>query len=700
MFRVANLLGDMVSAGLVGNGKNTVIVSSYAQVVNVGEDNALYVGGLVGQGNNTTIVSSYAQSGHLKGAYNIGGLIGVAEDVVTIQSYWNNIRGVVGGVHRGQELTVAEFESLNEDDLPVATSPLSMSCDNDGNGEIGSDENRNVWDFGEKDPDHPAISCTPNGVGVQREWLEMRRAILYESLDTDEDGLGDNKDNCPAEPNPKQLDANNDGMGDACVADDDGDGVPDHADLDDDGDGLIELRSAAMLDNTRYAPDGSGYSERAGSINNLGCGGQGGVVRCEGYELMANISLSGFAWTPIGGPGCGGSPFAAVFEGNGYRISGLSLNRSDESCVGLFASLEPGALIQNVDLTGDVINGGNNTGGLVGSGRWAHIRSSSTLFNEINGMDNVGGLVGDGEGIYALLSSAIVVKINGEDNVGGLVGYAKNARIHFSFAQIDIIKATGKSIGGLLGNGESARTLATSADFISVRGHSSVGGLVGYAKNAIITSSSAQMYLVWLASSSGSAGGLVGEGRDTIITSSYAQANKIGGDENSTNFGGLVGQGNGTKIISSYAQVGRIGFISNDIAGGLIGSGNNITILSSYAQLGEVKSSNSSGSLVALGENIATHNVYWNIGKVRSNNFMRLGTKKTVGELRSLSKGDFRNNLEGLTLWCDSNGDGKIEHYFRGGADRTDKIWDFGDADDYPALVCALNNPEVQWDWF
>ncbi len=53
-----------------------------------------------------------------------------------------------------------------------------------------------------------------------------------ESSDTDNDGIGDNADNCVTSSNPNQLDIDGDQLGDACDTDDDNDGYSDADELD------------------------------------------------------------------------------------------------------------------------------------------------------------------------------------------------------------------------------------------------------------------------------------------------------------------------------------------------------------------------------------------------------------------------------------------------------------------------------------
>ncbi len=70
--------------------------------------------------------------------------------------------------------------------------------------------------------------------------------LLGAFRDMDNDGIGDDSDNCPSNPNSDQADADNDGQGDACDVDDDNDGQTDADEI---------ACGSNPLDATSQAPD-------------------------------------------------------------------------------------------------------------------------------------------------------------------------------------------------------------------------------------------------------------------------------------------------------------------------------------------------------------------------------------------------------------------------------------------------------------
>ena len=83
-----------------------------------------------------------------------------------------------------------------------------------------------------------------------------------------------------------------------------------------------------------------------------------------GYEELASPTASGGAgWQPIGTTD---NPFTGTFDGQGYEIRDLFINRPDESYVGLFGWVGEGGVIKNLGVVNTDVTGLAGVGGLIG----------------------------------------------------------------------------------------------------------------------------------------------------------------------------------------------------------------------------------------------------------------------------------------------------------------------------------------------
>ena len=299
--------------------------------------------------------------------------------------------------------------------------------------------------------------------------------------------------------------------------------------IDTDGNGLINIDTLEKLNAMRYQLDGTGYrdSEDAPKIT-IGCPDN----KCKGYELKENLDFNdaasysnatdhksqwttGSGWQPIGyyesSNSVNNKPFKAIFEGNGYTISNLMIDRTNTSRVGLFGFVE-GGTIMNVGLSNIDITGNNSVGGLVGYSIDSTITNSYAA-GAVKGRHSVGGLVGFSYSDSNIMNSYATGEVTGTGYyVGGLVG--RNRRT------IENSYATGtvrgeRAVGGLVGRNR--RTIENSYATGSVSGNSDVGGLIG-ANDGTIT------YSYWDTQTSGQTISAGGTSKTTIeLQSAIAQ---------------------------------------------------------------------------------------------------------------------------------------------------------------------------------
>jgi len=138
------------------------------------------------------------------------------------------------------------------------------------------------------------------------------------------------------------------------------------------------------------------------------------------YAVMNDIDASATAtWND----GAGFAPidiFTGTFDGQGFDISGLVINRPTEVHAGLFGGIIDGT-VQNIGLVDNMIIGGDIIGGIVGVFTGGII-SLCYATGSIIGNTVVGGLVGANSSTTVIANCYATSTVEGNTNVGGLIG--------------------------------------------------------------------------------------------------------------------------------------------------------------------------------------------------------------------------------------------------------------------------------------
>ncbi|MCX6010568.1 MAG: hypothetical protein NTW48_11210 [Chloroflexi bacterium] len=297
-----------------------------------------------------------------------------------------------------------------------------------------------------------------------------------------------------------------------------------------------------------------------------------------GYEELASVTANeGKGWEPIGGIEITDldalefelvDPFTASFDGQGYEIRDLFIDRPDEDAVALFGSLV-GATIENVKVLDTEVTGRDFVGILAG-GHFGNVSSSCSSGN-VSGHFLVGGLIGGSRGNVSDSHSSASVTVSWR-YAGGLVGGSEG------------IVSNSYSIG-------------------SVNGPYRVGGLMGGNGGEVSNCQS-----IGSVNGDRSVGGLLGD-NDGTVSNSYSTGSVTGNWE----VGGLVGQSIGT--VSNCYCAGSV--TGNLDVGGLVGSGQRGTTSNSFWDVetsGQPTSDGGTGKTTAEMKNISTFSgAGWNI---------------------------------------------------------------------------------------
>jgi len=289
-------------------------------------------------------------------------------------------------------------------------------------------------------------------------------------------------------------------------------------------------------------------------------------------KTASEAANEGKGWKPI-------VTFNGTFDGKGYEIRDLSINRTDEDGVGLFGDVD-GGVVRNVRVVNATVTGERNVGVLVGWNEGTVSNSYST--GSVTGNQSVGGLVGwNGGTVRDSYSSSNVTGSN--QYVGGLVGWNQGT-VSKSYSSSNV---TGSNdyVGGLVGWNQ--HTVSSSNSTGSVSGDIYVGGLVGWNEGTVSSSNSTGNV-----KGNDNVGGLVGY---NYLRSTVKESHSTGSVNGSNqHVGGLAGWNEGTveKCYSSSTVSGSL------CVGGLVGGNEHEGIVRDSYSTGSVSGTTGVGGLV------------------------------------------------------------------------------------------------------
>ena len=347
----------------------------------------------------------------------------------------------------------------------------------------------------------------------------------------------------------------------------------------------------------------------------------GGVVSQSTYHS----AMTGDALAVLGS-----YSFTGSFEGAGHTISNLTINRPNDTFVGLFAltfNQSNSRRIENLTLSNANVSGLIQVGSLVGfAGPYDTIYNVTVSSSAVNGQAMVGGLLGGSAGNVSNCGATdIVVTQTGDfTTFYNLSGIGRNNGGDQDYS----------SFGGLIGSGDGASinncyvtsTGTNTSRVIGANDSRSIGGLVGeinyntqfvsmgfpVPNTGIINSFSAATVSMGIQTTAtftlmsnnnvsvGSVGGLVGSVYGLTVSNSYSRGTVTVGDGISSsdynhpmmsNIGGLVGQlGRNyddmtqVPIVSQSYSTDSITVGSNaNSVGGLVGGAWGASITQSYS---------------------------------------------------------------------------------------------------------------------
>jgi hypothetical protein len=332
-----------------------------------------------------------------------------------------------------------------------------------------------------------------------------------------------------------------------------------------------------------------------------------------GYaELASPTANGGKGWEPIGTfiPECAYGGLKGTFDGQGYEIHDLYINRPDEYLVGLFGCIYEAGVIKDIGVVNVTVIGKNWVGSLVGRNIRGTVSNSYAIGN-VSANSSVGGLVGYNQGpvsnCYAIgnvVAGGVVGNANaviGGFGVGGLVGLHEEGSVSSCYFTGNVTSYLScvaweslAGVGSLVG--VSYATVNNSYSNANVTGKDGVGGLVG---RNLFYSAISNSYFTGSVTGNSSVGGLAGESLMGTVSNCYSTGSVTGNES----VGGLVGDNEEGTVSNSFWDVQTSGQATSDG-----GTGKNTTEMQDIATF-----SGASWNITAVALNETNPAYIWNI---------------------------------------------------------------------------------------
>jgi hypothetical protein len=329
--------------------------------------------------------------------------------------------------------------------------------------------------------------------------------------------------------------------------------------------------------------------------------------------------------------------FRGVFDGNGKKITGLTINRPKMDYVGLFGVIGKYGRVQNLKMeNGRVTVLGRSAGGILAggnNGRIAHCSASGWISHAgasmgfMTGSTIAGGLVGSNRssGFLSNCSTSVTVvspatgsRTTVVPRLGGLVG-ANSGQLVRCFASGPV---SGRLAGGLVGqNSGSVEQCFATGVVTGIRGltgpsvdESECGGLISnnvgrvtesFATGRVVTNGNGE--------DSPISGGLIGRSWQNALVQNCFATGAVTGTASSG--GGLVGYCMDNTVVQNCFATGTVTGATAG-AGGLIGFcvGNSVKVQYCYATGAVTSSASHAGGLIGYGEPIGGVTAcYWDV---------------------------------------------------------------------------------------